>query len=181
MARRPITLAELCALPDDERRYELQGGYLVSEPPPGFRHGSVAARLCALLDEWVRSRKLGAVTSDVGFVLAREPDTVRAPDVSFVSRKRVEAVEDLTKPFPGAPDLAVEVVSPGQPPGELHAKVADYLAAGTRLVWVVDPAAERIMAYRTLLAPRVLEREHTLEGEEVVPGFAVDVRRVFES
>ncbi len=181
MRERLLTIEDLYALPENNKKYELQAGLLVSEPLPGTRHGHVAAHIAALLDAHVRRGRLGVVlTNDSGFVLSRSPDTVRGPDVSFVSRQRFEAVEDTTKAFPGAPDLAVEVLSPTNTPAGIHAKVADYLAAGTRSVWVIDSQAETVVTYRSLLSPRTLAGAEILDGEDVVPGFRVSVSELFE-
>lgn len=178
---RPMTVEDLYVLPDDGLHYEIQAGVLLSEPLPGMRHGRVAAVIVDLLSQHVRPRRLGVVfTADAGYILARCPDTLRGPDVSFVSRERFEQVGDLPTAFPGAPDLAVEVVSPSNRPAELHAKVADYLAAGTRLVWVVDPDSESVAVYRSLLAPRILKDRDPLDGGDVLPGFSVEVAELFE-
>jgi len=181
-ADRPLlTVEDLYALPDDGLKYELQAGVLISEPLPGFRHGRVAMRIAALLDQHVRGLGLGVVLSnDSGFVLARSPDTVRGPDVCFVRRGRYEDLEEPAKAFPGPPDLAVEVLSPSNTAAGIHAKVADYLAAGTRLVWVLDPAAGTVAVHRSLLRPRILGPEDTLDGEDVVPGFGVTVADIFD-
>lgn len=177
----PLTVDELYSMPDAELKHELQSGLLISEPLPGTRHGWIAVRIASLLDAHVRRSRLGVVLgNDSGFLLARSPDTVRGPDVSFVSRARFDALEDPVKAFPGSPDLAVEVLSPSNTPASMHAKVADYLAAGTRLVWVVDPEVETVVVYRSLLSPRTLHSEESLAGEDVLPGFHVDVAELFE-
>lgn len=179
---RPLTEGDLYAMPDDGLKYELQAGLLVSEPLPGFRHGRVAARLSRLLDSYVHERRLGVVlANDAGFVLARDPDTVRGPDVSFVSAERLEAATDPTRAFPGPPDLAIEVLSSSNTAAAIRAKVADYLAAGTRLVWLVDTGREAVTAYRSLLSPRVLAADDEIDGEDVVPGFRVRVTALFEA
>ena len=166
---------------DDGLKHELQAGILVSEPLPGFRHGRVALKTGALLLAHASRRDLGVVLSnDSGFVLARRPDTVRGPDVAFISHERLAAVDDPVGAFPGAPDLAVEILSPSNTPALLHAKVADYLAAGTRLVWLVDPERETVTVHRSLLSPRVLSLDEELDGEDVVPGFRVRVAELFE-
>jgi Uma2 family endonuclease len=176
-----LTVEDLYNLPDDGTTHELQAGLLVREPAPGHRHGRVAAHLTALLDTFVRARRLGVVASnDTGYILGRSPDTTRAPDVSFVSRERFDSVGDLTTVFPGPPDLAVEVLSPSNTPTGIHAKVADYLAAGAPLVWVVDSEHERVVVYRSLLSPRTLGSSEKLSGEEVIPGFEVEVSAIFE-
>ena len=181
LADRLLAVEDLYAMPDDGLKHELQAGMLVSEPLPGFRHGRVAGNVAGLLRDHVRPRGLGVVlVSDTGFVLARRPDTVRGPDVAFVSRARREAAGDPVGAFPGAPDLAVEVVSPSNTRPALHAKIADYLAGGTRLVWLVDPERETVTVYRSLLSPRILCRGDDLDGEDVIPGFHAAVADVFE-
>ena len=168
-------------MPGDGFTYELQAGLLVSEPRPGFCHGRIIATITEMLVAHVRRHRLGVVLAgDSGFVLAREPDTVRGPDVAFVSRQRFEEGGDTVKAFAGAPDLAVEVLSPSNTPAAMHAKVADYLAAGTRRVWVVDPEAKTVTVYATLLWPRRLVDEATLDGDDVIPGFQVRVGEIFE-
>lgn len=176
-----MSVEDLYTLPDDDLRHELQAGVLLSEPPPGMRHGRITALLVTRLTNHAGPRRLGVVfTADAGYVLARSPDTVRGPDVSFVSRLRFEQVGDLPTAFPGPPDLAVEVASPGNRPADIHAKVADYLAAGTRLIWVVDPEAESVTVYRSLLAPLILRSTDKLDGEDVLPGFGIEVAELFE-
>lgn len=146
-----------------------------------MRHGRVAAEIASRLRSFVRRRRLGVVFgNDTGFVLSRSPDTARGPDVAFVTTERFRAVGDRTDPFPGAPDLAVEVRSPSNTHEGVHAKVADDLAAGAVLVWVVDTETESVAVHRSLLCPRVLSREETLDGEDVLPGFRVKVARIFE-
>ena len=174
-----MTVEDFYALPDDEVKLELQAGVLISEPLPGFRHGRVAAAIAELLGAHVRRLRLGVVVSnDSGFLLARTPDTVRGPDVAFVSRDRVKT--DDPRAFPGAPDLAVEVLSPSNTPASMHAKVADYLAAGARRVWVVDVETHTVIVYASLLAPRYLGPKDFLDGEDVVSGFRLAVAELFE-
>jgi Uma2 family endonuclease len=176
-----MRVEDLDVLPDDGYKYEIQAGMLLSEPLPGTRHGLITVRIAALLDAHVRPRRLGVVLgNDTGFILSRSPDTVRGPDVAFVARERFDALEDVTRAFPGAPDLAVEVLSPSNTAGAIRAKVADYLAAGTRLVWVVDTAVEAVAVYRSLLSPRTLLEGDTLEGEDVIPDFRAAVTELFE-
>ena len=175
------TVDDLYALAEDEHSYELQHGLLVSEPRPGTRHGRVLSVIDRLLSNFVGQHALGVVLSgDPGFILARDPDTLRGPDVAFVTRDRFEAVGDIATAFPGPPDLAIEVLSPSDRPGDVHAKVADYLAAGTKLVWVVDPEQRNVTVYPPLLTPRVLGRTDILEGGEILPGLAVRVEELFK-
>jgi Uma2 family endonuclease len=178
---KPITAEQFYELPDNGLRQELLRGTLVSEPLTGWLHGRTVVRLSEILSTFVRARKLGTVfAGDPGFILARQPDTVRGPDVAFLTSERVR---DLVKerPFvPGAPDLAVEVLSIHDRPREVLGKVSDYLVAGCRLVWVVDPAREEVSVFRSPFRLRVLAGEDTLDGEDVLPGFSVCLTEIFE-
>lgn len=129
----------------------------------------------ALLDAHVRRLGLGTVLVEAGYVLRRMPDTVRGPDVSFVSVARLPPDQIPETFIPGAPDLAVEVISPGSRWFEIEEKVADYLAGGARLVWLVDPRARGVVVRYPDRPPAVLSEADTLDGEDVVPGFTVPV------
>lgn len=181
MRKELLTVEDLYSFPDDGMKYELQAGILVSEPLPGTRHGRVTVQAAALLNAHVRRHSLGVVLGgDAGFILSRAPDTVRGPDVAFIARERFAGYEKLVGAFPGAPDLAVEVLSPSNTRSGIHAKVGDYLAAGTRCVWVLDPQLEVVVVYRSLLNPSTLTEADVLDGEDVVPGFRVEVSALFE-
>ena len=175
-----VTADQLLELPDDGRRRELVAGVVISEPPASFGHGGVAAEVFRRLIEFVRRENLGRVVStETGFLLARDPDTVRAPDVAFVAHSSMERAGQIEGFFPGAPDLAVEVLSPTERPADVHAKVGDYLAAGTRLVWIIDPTRRQMRVHRSLLRPSILDETAMLDGEEVLPGFRVRVASLF--
>jgi len=177
-----LTVEEFYRLPDDGLRYELVEGHLLSEPLPGAAHGRVTARIVHLLSKFAKTGGIGVVlTADAGFVLARSPDTVRGPDVAFVAQERYEAAGDPATAFPGAPDLAVEVLSPTDRPTEVHAKVADYLAGGAGIVWVVDPmpGRETVTVYHKLLEPRVLHGDALLDGGHVLPGLSIPAAEMF--
>jgi Uma2 family endonuclease len=174
-----MTETDLMNLADDSCRHELVAGVIVAEPFPTPRHDRTFRRLLRLLGDFFEARGLGEVFGETGYVLARDPDTVRGPDLSFVSRERLKDVDDA-RFFSGAPDLAVEILSPSNRRGEMHAKVADYLAAGARLVWVVDPKRKSVTTCRTLLAPRRLELSDALDCEDVLPGLAVPLEAIFE-
>ena len=179
LSARLLTEDDLAYLPDDGFRHELEAGFLVAEPRPFLRHAQLQAELISLLNEFVRPRGLGQVLGDGGFLLARNPDTVRGPDVSFVTAERWRAVRDRERFFRGAPDLAIEILSPSNRRGEIHGKVADFLAAGGRLVWVVDPKRRTVTVHETLLAPRRLGPADVLDGGEVLPGFVIKVAAIF--
>lgn len=174
-----MTADELLRSPIPNKRTELVRGVLVVREPAGFRHGAVAAALTSLLRAHVATHGLGlVVAAETGFLLAQDPDTVRAPDVGFVHRDRVPDPEPLGY-APLAPDLAVEVLSPGDRPGETLAKVGEWLSAGTRLVWVVDPVHQLARVYRADGSETLLAEADALDGEDVVAGFNCPLREIF--
>ena len=166
-----MTAEELLRTGISGKRTELVRGVLVVREPPGWLHGRVAMELARQIANHVAAHRLGAVlTAETGFTLARRPDTVRAPDVAFVRGERVPDPEP--RGFAElAPDLAVEVLSPGDRPGEVLAKVADWLTAGTRLVWVVDPERRLARVYRHDGSESIVGADEALDGEDVLPGF----------
>lgn len=179
-ARSSLTAEDFYRLPDDDILYELVRGRLISEPRPGARHGRIATRITSLLDGYARKMNYGFVlTCDCGFILARDPDSVRGPDVAFVTRDRYLAVEDETRFFPGPPDLAVEVLSPSDRTAKVQAKVADYLNAGTSLVWVVDPSAREVHVHGIGSAPSVLAGTDVLTATDLLPSFCLPVGDIF--
>ncbi len=167
----PMTADELLRTPLPDKRVELVRGVLVVREPAGFRHGAVSAALTAVLAPHVQAHRLGrVVAAETGFQLARDPDTVRAPDVAFVRRERLPSPEPVGYPAL-APDLVVEVLSPGDRPGETLAKVGEWLTAGAQLVWVVDPTRRQTRVYRQDGSETLLTEGDVLTGEDVVPGF----------
>ncbi|MBI4264683.1 MAG: Uma2 family endonuclease [Acidobacteria bacterium] len=174
-----ITAEELARLPDDGFRYELVDGELRTMSPSGFDHGAVVINVTAPVAQHVKARQLGVVCgAETGFRVAISPDTVLAPDLAFVARDRIPASGKPKGFFPGPPDLAVEVISPGDTPAGVKEKIALWLAAGTRLLWVVDPARRTVAVHRPGSA-RVCGPSDTLDGEEVVPGLCVPVADIF--
>ena len=176
--KRLLTAEDLFQMPRGRRRYELVKGGLVEMTPVGPRHGRIALRLGSDLQTYVEMQELGEAMVETGFCLECRPDTVRAPDVSFLSNARMPP-EDHEGFVPGAPDLAVEVVSLSERDVDVHVKVMDYLAHDTRLVWVVRPAQRTVTVYRPDGTAQVLRETDTLEGEDVVPGFALPLEKLF--
>jgi Uma2 family endonuclease len=177
---RTITSEEFAKIPDDDYRYELVEGRVVRVSPPGSLHAAVTVQFAILLAQHVRKHNLGTVLSEGGFRLATNPDTVRGPDLSFVRRERIPSAGLPEGFWSGAPDLAVEICSPGDSRPEILAKVNDYLTCGARLVWVVDPRNKSVTAYRRVLEPITSGVDDTLDGGDVVPGFRCAVREIFE-
>lgn len=177
----PIIAEDLPYLTPDEQLCELVAGELVQEPLPGAEHGLVAATILGHLFRFVHERRLGHLfAAETGFVLARDPDTVRGPDVAYVSAERVAATVRRGPFFEGAPDLAVEVLSPGNRREEIAAKVRDYLSAGSRAVWVVDPDRRTVTVHRPDREPERLAGSDVLAGGPVLPGFRLSLDEVFE-
>lgn len=171
-AMAPMTADELLRAYLPDKHVELVRGVLVVREPAGGRHGHVTARLSKRLMDVVEARGQGTVfAAETGFQLSTDPDTVRAADIAFVTRERLP---DPDVPgYPAlAPDLVVEVASPGDRPGEILAKVSDWLNAGARLVWVVDPVRRQARVYRSDGSESVVAEADVLDGEDVVEGFS---------
>ena len=182
---KPLSLEEFEKLPDGDERRELVRGCLVREPPAGFEHGRLAARIAHLLLRHIQETSAegrgGAVLgAETGFVLSRDPPTVRAPDVAFVSEERLPPRGERSGFAPLPPDLAVEIVSPSNRASEVLEKVLDYLQAGCRSVWIVDPRARAVTVYRSRTEMRLLTEGEALDGGEVLPGFRVRISDLFE-
>ncbi|MCC7371758.1 MAG: Uma2 family endonuclease [Chloroflexi bacterium] len=176
-----LTADDLWQLPDDGMQHELVRGELRSMAPRGFQHGRSSTRIGRSLDHFVEEHGLGEVmTSEIGYRLESDPDTVRGPDVSFISAAHLARVGEPRTFFAGSPDLAVEVVSPNDRYTDVQEKVSEWLQAGARLVFVVDPRRRTVTVSRPDLTTFTLGIEDTLPGEDVVPGWSMSVRELFE-
>jgi Uma2 family endonuclease len=177
----PATADELLAMPDDGLRRELLDGTVFVAPPPGEEHGVIAAEILVSLGSHVRAQGLGRVhAAETGFRIGSNPDTVMAPDAAFVSRERIEQAAIGRGYRAGAPDLAVEVVSPGDSFVEVEAKVTRWLAAGCRMVVVVNPARRAATVYRSRDDIQLLTEGDVLDGGDVVPGWTLPLRELFQ-
>lgn len=175
-----MTAQELFEHRHEPYRHELVDGILYEMEPPGAEHGFVASQIGDLLKQHVSAAGLGVVfTSEVGFHLASDPDTVRGPDVSFVARERVDASGIPAGYWPGPPDLAVEVVSPNDRRTKVEGKALHWLSAGTRAVVVLDPRLRTATVYRARDDIRVLNADEMLELGDVVPGWSARVADFF--
>jgi len=182
---RLITADELPVMPPyDENgkqcRFELIRGELKVMSLAKPLHGVICSRLNFKIGGFVEEHDLGeAFGAETGFLLEREPDTVLGPDVAFVSYERLTAAESFEKYFPFAPDLAVEVLSPGNTRPEMEEKIAMYFAAGSRAVWVFDPKKRTAAVYTSPSEVRVFSESETFDGGEVLPGFTLDLAKLF--
>jgi len=170
--------ALLAAYPEDAR-VEVVDGVVVPMSPTNSWHSWVTGELFFVVARHVRAHRLGrAFTEGTGFMLARDPDILRAPDTAVVTADRLppprrDAYWEL------APDLAAEVLSPGETASAVARKVDEYLRYGVRLVWVVDPATRTVTVYTASAAPRRLAPGATLDGGHVLPGFTLPLTELF--
>ncbi|MCG8350866.1 MAG: Uma2 family endonuclease [Chloroflexales bacterium] len=180
IAHHLITADELLRRPDDGFRYELVQGEVRRMSPAGFRHGRLIMNIATPLDQHVRTHKLGVVcAAETGFLLATDPDTVRAADIAFIRQERIRAAAEPEGYWPGAPDLAIEVISPHDLYTEVDEKVTDWLEAGTHMVLIVNPRKRTVTVYRSLLQIVVLREQDLLDGADVVPGWTMPVADIF--
>lgn len=166
-------------MPRDGRKYELLGGKLVVSPT-GFQHGYISVRLSSALSHFVVQHGLGLVVeSSTGFRM-KSGDCL-SPDVSFVAMERVRG-QGGVKPkfFQGAPDLAVEVLSPRESRRRLKQKLAEYFRNGTCLAWVVDPRDQTVSVYTSVEKVEILGATDQLRGGSLMPGFVFPIKELFE-
>lgn len=176
-----VTAEELLRLPSGRLRYELINGELRTMSPSGFSHGRIAALLTASLVQFVRSRELGTVcAAETGFRLTVNPDTVLAPDLAFISKQRVNQIDELKGFWPGAPDLAVEVLSPGDSKSEVMEKISQWFSFGTKQVWIVDPKHRTVTVYRSTVDRMTFSGSDDLESQDLFPGLRISLDSIFE-
>jgi Uma2 family endonuclease len=174
-----LTAEDLLRLPDDESRTELVRGELKKMAPAGGEHGGLAMDLALIVGAFVRNEHLGRTfAAETGFLLQRDPDTVRAPDFAFVRQERLAGGPLPRGYIPFAPDLAVEVISASESAEDVQEKVADYLNAGARLVWLLYPRLKVVVAH-TPDGTRTLGTTNVLDGGDTLPGFQMSVAEIF--
>lgn len=177
-----LTAEEFFDLPDppDGSKQELVRGEVVTMPSPGFEHGEVQVNIASAIKAFLKANPIGRVAVESGTVTERDPDTVRGPDVSYYSAARLPLGQRVPKYHTEAPDLCVEVASPSNSTRQLKDKAKEYLFAGVRAVWVVDPAERTVTIITEPLESRTLEAGATLDGGDVLPGFRCQVTELFE-
>jgi len=176
---RLYTTQDLAAMPDDGKVYELHNGVLIEVAGSKYRQTRLAVWIAHLLMTFIEQNKLGgAVTGADGAAELNQYNT-RIPDVAYITAERAQQ-QDEESYLQGAPDLAVEVVSPSNGQLEMQQRAGEYLSAGARLVWIVDPTRNTIDVYRLGGARVILTKDDILDGGDVLPGLALPVQRVFE-
>ena len=176
----PVTADDLLRLPNDGNRYELVAGELRMMSPSGWKHGEVVANLHGILWQHVRHNRLGKMFgAETGFLITRDPDTVRAPDIAFISQENLPEEEPAEAYWPHATDLVVEVVSPRDTTGDVDDKIRAWLDAGTQLVWVVDPKLQTVTSYQPDTNVKLKAAGQHLDGGDVVVGFSCAIDEIF--
>ena len=175
-----MTAAELIQLPRGYYRAELIDGELIKMPLPKVPHGRIAMRLGLPLVQFISDHDLGeAYITEIGFQLTWDPDTVLGPDISFISKARLEAVGETNGYWQGPPDLAVEVLSPGDRLGKVNRKVSRWFSFGTVQVWIVDPKHSTVTVYRSPSEATMFSGSDHLESPDLLPGFRISLDRIF--
>ncbi|MBI2759952.1 MAG: Uma2 family endonuclease [Chloroflexi bacterium] len=177
-----LTVEDLLAMPDPEdgNRYELLRGRLVCMAAASPRSNVIAFRTMWRVQEFVNANDLGVCGgSEAGFRLTDRPDTFREPDGWFIRKERIPAGGVPDTFWTIAPDLVVEVLSPTDRSGPIAQRVGDYLAAGTPLVWVIDPSKRSAAIFRgDTFLPTLVTADGILDGEDVLPGFSLKLADV---
>jgi Uma2 family endonuclease len=175
-----VTADDLLHMPRGRVRRELVAGELREMPLRGLEDSRIATNFALTLGSFVKQQSLGvALPAGVGFVLARDPDTVRAPCAAFIARDRLASIANRQGFFPGAPDLAVEVISPNDTYSEVEEKVAAWLDAGCLMVVVANPRNRTLKVYRSRTEILVLTIDDTFSGSDLLPGFQLPVKEIF--
>jgi Uma2 family endonuclease len=170
---------EFMVLPDDGDRYEIVNGELVNVGNSGMEYGNLGTFLGGALEFYVRPRKLG-VTCDSSTAFKMRSGNKRSPDISFIAKERLKELKKLPKGFfEGAPDLAIEVLSPSNTFEEIHSKLVEYFESGCKLAWVINPDEESVLVYRKPQPEKLLKITDSLDGEELIPGFSLAIAELF--
>ncbi|MEM1013824.1 MAG: Uma2 family endonuclease [Planctomycetota bacterium] len=172
---RPLTAEEFARMPETLGKQELVDGRVIEMPPVGMGHGKRQVQFASLLSAWNGEHKLGEVMVETGFILAREPDLTRGPDISFIRRETIPPDQNEDDFVEAVPEFVVEVVSKRDRPGELETKAEEYLAFGVKMVVVVNRQSRQLTIYRPETEPVVLKADQAFDGGDVLPGFSCKV------
>ncbi len=175
-----LTDEQFMSLPEDSNCYEYVDGELVIVANSGVEHGYLALTLGYFLTGFVRTHKLG-VTCDSSTAFKMKTGNKRSPDLAFIAKERLQGLKRLPKGFfDGAPDLAIEIISPNNTFEEIHNKLVEYFENGTRLVWVILPDEECVLVYHKPKPSKLLQLEDSLDGEDVIPNFNLPLSELFQ-
>lgn len=173
-----VTAQDLLNMGGRGNNYELIKGELIEVVPPNSEHGYLQLQIGSIIRQFVVSKKLGKVYVESGFVFERAPDTVLGPDVAFVATGQLSG--DPRSYLELAPDLVVEIVSPGDSRTEIQRKVSIYLDAGARSVWVVYPQRREVAVHNPGAPPHTFSERDTITGGEILPGLSISVAAIFD-
>ena len=174
-----MTAEELMQLPDDDLRHELINGELITMPLPKLPHGRSATRIGVSLAQFVLENELGEVFANSGFQLTWTPDTVVGPDISFVSKERLQQTGDVQGYWQGPPDLAIEIYSPGYRPGKVRDRISRLLSVGAKQVWIVALKDSTVAVYRSESDVTTFSGSDYLEAQDLFPGFRISLEKIF--
>ena len=180
VAQQSVTAEDFWQMLATDMQRDLVCGGVIERMPPGGQHGAIASELNAQLRAWAKAGPKGCVGVESVFILARNPDTVRSPDVFYV---RAEHIPETGIPegfWEGAPDLAIEIVSPSESAADVRDKVRDYLAAGTQLMWVIYPRSREVILDTPDGLARTYDHNDELMGFDILPNFTCTVASLFE-
>lgn len=174
-----LTAEEFAKLPSDGKKYELVKGVQVEVCRPTIAHGFVQAKIARFVGNFLDEHPLGIVTTESGYITARNPDSLRGPDVAFISNEK-RGKQDAEGYGTVAPDLVVKIASDSDTAKALQSKVEEYLAGGTRLLWLFYPWNRTVAIHRQGKLPVTVGVNDVLDGEDVLPGFKLPVSDVFK-
>lgn len=176
----PLSLADYAALPEEGKRYELVEGKLVEAPFAKWRRARLRSFLLTAIGDYLRSNPVGETGASLGFILSRDPDTLRSPDAFFMTAERIAQL-DADGWVEGGPDLAIEVLEASSDRGAVEAKAEQFVAAGTEAVWIVDPKQRCVSVVSTADTDRPLTEDDELTAPTLLPDFSVSVRELLEA
>lgn len=182
VATKPVTVEEYELLPEptDGTQLELIRGEVVAVCRPNWEHGEIAGNIYSIIKAYLKKQQVGRVSVESGVITERNPDTLRGPDVSFISKDRLPLNKRMNEYAKMTPDLCVEVLSPSNTRPELNTKMAEYFSTGAKMIWVVDPDERSVAVYEQPDEGRVFKGRSTLSGGQVLPGFTCSVAEIFE-